>query len=244
MNIRRINRGIALGCVLAVGTVSYVVYDQKQFSKGQDSIKSIIEQYFNDVASVQVTKNQEKALDAYKNVMDKYWVNNNDWFNEDDFIFDKSSLTEGWDTIIKDWQPTGHFEKCEMRIGDVSINKYGNNGAVATVDYDVYCEYFGAPLDFSNVHVTTADQDYYVGNENGDKDESVKYKGTKNYFATEFYLENVDGDWRIVGVGRFSNGYSSNISNVTEENNDSKAVDDNMENSDTDSDSKAGGQNE
>ena len=131
-----------------------------------------------------------------------------------------------------------------MRISDISINKYGNNGAFVTIDYDVYCEYFGAPLDFSNVYVTTAEQDYHVGNENADKDESVKYKGTKNYFATELYLENVDGDWRIVGVGRYSNGYSSNISKATEENNNSKAVDDSMANSDTDSDSKAGVENE
>ncbi|MDE6148911.1 MAG: hypothetical protein K2F81_02290 [Ruminococcus sp.] len=242
MNIRRINRGIALGCVLAVGTVSYVVYDHKQFSKGQDDIKSTIEQYLHDISTVQVIKDQQKSLDAYKNVVDKYWISGNDWFNEDANVFDKSGLMDGWDTVIKDWNPTGYFEKCEIKTGDISISKYGNDGAYAVVAYDVYSEFYGSPLDFSGGYVTTVNSDTY--DNNGDRiiyDVSDKYKNTKEYFSTEFYLEKVDGSWRIVGAaGWWYN--NNNLQKLTSD--ESKAVDDKTEDSATDSDKKAGVENE
>ena len=239
MNIRRINRGIALGCVLAVGTVSYVVYDHKQFSKGQDDIKSTIEQYLQEISTVQVIKDQQKSLDAYKNVVDKYWISDNEWFNENIYVTEKGDLMDGWDSIIKDWMPTGYFEKFEIKMGDISINKYGNNGAYAEVSYDVYSEFYGSPLDFSGSYITTVNDTY---DENGERivnDASDKYKNTKQYHSTEFYLEKVDGSWRIVGTAGWA--YNDNVQKLTDE---SKDIDDKAEDSTVDSDKKAGVENE
>lgn len=241
MNIRRINRGIALGCVLVVGTVSYIVYDHKQFSKGQDDIKNTIEQYLNDISNVQVIKDQQKSLDAYKDIVDKYWISDNEWFNEDDYVNEKGDLMDGWDTIIKDWKPTGHFEKYEIKVKDISLSKYGNNGAYAVVAYDVYSEFYGSPLDFSGSHITTANGAY---DENGEaiiNDSTDKYKNIKNYLSTEFYLEKVDGSWRIVGSIGWA--YTDNVQKLTSED-DSKSVDDKAEDSAVNFDKKAGVENE
>lgn len=241
MNIRRINRGIALGCVLVVGTVSYIVYDHKQFSKGQDDIKNTIEQYLNDISNVQVIKDQQKSLDAYKNIVDKYWISDNEWFNEDDYVNEKGDLMDGWDTIIKEWKPTGHFEKCEIKVKDISLSKYGNNGAYAQVNYDVYSEFYGSPLDFSGSYITTVNGAY---DENGEaiiNDSTDKYKNIKNYLSTEFYLEKVDGSWRIVGSIGWA--YTDNVQKLTSED-DSKSVDDKAEDSAVNSDKKAGVENE
>lgn len=240
MNIRRINKGIALGCVLAIGTACYVVYDQKQFSKGHDKIESTVEQYLKDVASAQVGKNAQDVVDSYRDIVDRYWVSS-DWFKNDNnySVMDKSGVVSDWDTIVKDLQPTGYYEKCDVRVEDIDISKYGNKGAFATVSFNTACEFYGAPLDILNGYITITENENYTPMGESETDPSIKYKSNREYSGAEFYLENVDGDWRITGTSYF--GYSSNTNIVSDDN---SSVDDGKTySSAADSDKKAGEQN-
>lgn len=232
MKIRRINRGIVLACVLAVGTASYVIYDQNQFSKGKESIRSTVVSYLEDTAEAQLIKDQQSALDAYGDVLDKYWVRDNGWFNEFDAVYDKKQITENWDTILSTYDPIGYTEKCEVKIGNIEVSKYGNSGAVASVEYGVYSEYYGMPFDFCGGDVSIETTENYYEDFEAKDIENIKSKCYKDYFSAEFYLEKVDDNWRIVGLSNF--GYNYEVQEIEN----SKA-----DNSLTETGEKAGEQN-
>ena len=215
MNLRKINRGIALGCVVAVATTGYVVLDRKQFSKNTDAITAVVESYLNDTAATRCSAQDQKQLCLnYKNTIEKHWADNT-WSGNN--IFDdtatKEELLSELDTNNADYKTQGYFTKYEIKINDVKVSKYGS-GALANVTYNVVDEFYGAPLDMITCGFEPVDNENTDANNNPITDPTIQYHQTS---ALDFnlYLEKVDDDWKIVGLS--SNSYEYNTKRISED---------------------------
>ena len=210
MKLRKINRGIVLGCVLAVATAGYVVYDNVQFSKNKDAISSTVEDYLTQLAETRCsTKDQEKLADSYADIINKYWINDSTLMNELMYTPTKSEMLLYLDTAVEDCKPTGYFTDYDINIQKIKVKKYGPNGAIATVNYQTSNEFYGTPLDINGWGVTTVDNENYDSNGNYNTDPSIKYEQTGTYEDAEIYIKQVDGEWKIYGDAGYCYMYNT-----------------------------------
>lgn len=215
MNLRKINRGIALGCMVAVTTAGYVVADRKQFSKNTDAITESVESYLNDMAVTRCSAQNQKQLRInYKDTIEKHWANNT-WSGSNifDYTATKEELLSELDTSDTEYKTQGYFTKYEIKINDVKVSKYGS-GALANVTYNAVDEFYGAPLDLMSWGFEPVDNENTDANNNLITDPTIQYHQTS---ALDFnlYLEKVDGDWKIVGLS--SNSYEYNTKKISED---------------------------
>lgn len=220
MNLKKINRGIALGCIIAAVTAGYVIYDHQQFSKNTPVITDAVEGYLDDMADARCSqKDQQKLADDYKEVISKHWTNDansslNTFYNKNDIMTDLN-------TAAVDCEPTGYFTDYDFNINNISIKKYGG-GAVATVDYDVVCEFYGTPLEIGDYGVSNVENNNYDQNGNPINDSTIKYRQNKSYKDAEFYLKKVDGQWKIFGIEQQWDWDSFNVEIINDGNSDKK----------------------
>lgn len=215
MNLKKINRGIVLGCAVVVATAVYIVADRQQFKKNTDAVSNAVESYLNDMADVRCsTQNQNQLRTNYRNVINNHWTDI-DWNNVNafDYIALKNELISELDADISTYHTQGYFTKYEIKIDDISVSKYGN-GACANVKYKVADEFFGAPLDLTSWGFEATDNED-VDTVTGENvtDPSIQYRQTWQ-IDCNFYLEKVDGEWKIYGSSYNENNYNTqNISN-------------------------------
>ena len=200
MKLRRLNRGIALGCVVAIATTGYIIYDQKQFSKNVGDISQSVKDYLGDITDAQTSSDDPKQLcENLKEVINKHMTSETLKTSDSDFYTTpKSEYISKLNSAPKDLAPTvGSFSKYEVKINNIKVSKYGNNGAVANVNYEMVCEYTGNPIECTDSYVSTI----YDEREDGTpKDTKQKYRQTKECDDGEFYFNNVDGEWKLCGI--------------------------------------------
>lgn len=204
MNLRKINRGIALGCVIAVATVGYIVYDNVQFSKNKEDITSAVEDYLNQLADARCSiKDQQELSEAYKKIINERWVNGSTLINELSYIPTKAEILAEFKNAIEDYEPTGYFTDYNLNITDISIKKYGTNGAIANLEYEVACEFYGTPLEMDSWGLTTADNENYDNYGTCNTDPSILYHQNRTYESEDYYLKLIDGEWKIYAVSGY-----------------------------------------
>ena len=204
MNLRKINRGIALGCIVAVATTGYIVYDQKQFSKNVGNISQSVKSYLEDLTDAQTSSDDPKQLcENLQEVINKHMTSEKLKTSELAMpITSKMDYISTLKTAPKDYAPiSGEFSKYEVKINNVKVSKYGNNGAVANVNYEMVCEFTGNPIECTDSYVSTIYND--IEENSNSKDTNQKYRQTKTCENGEFYFSNVDGEWRLCGVATY-----------------------------------------
>lgn len=200
MKLRRINRGIALGCIVAIATTGYIVYDQKQFSKNVGNISQSVKDYLEDLTDAQTSSDDPKQLcENLKDVINKHMTSETLQTSSDFATTPKSEYLSSLNSAPEDYAPTvGGFSKYEVKINNIKVSKYGNNGAVANVNYEMVCEYTENPIECTDSFVTT------ISNEQEENplpnDTKQKYRQTKTCNDGEFYFNNVDGEWKLCGI--------------------------------------------
>ena len=227
MKLRKINRGIVLGCIALVATASYVIYDNIQFSKNQTTIANSIESYLDDLSNARCSvKDKNDLVDTYKDVIGKYWTSS-DFINSGDITFtSKTQLISDIDDCLKNYDITGYFVNSNIKVDDVSVSKYGNNGAIATVEYKAASEFYGAPLNIEGGMANQVDNENYTFEDGINTDPNNHYKQITSYSDT-FYLTSVDGKWMIAGAQEGFFGYETQTKRITDEDSSSLSDTDN-----------------
>lgn len=221
MKLRKINRGIALSCVVVVATSCYIVYDKKQFSKNVGNISQSVKDYLEDITDAQTSSDDPKQLcENLKIVIDKYMTY--ETLNISDTVTlgspNKKEIISQLNSAPEDYAPcNGKFTKYEIKINDIKVSKYGNNGAVANVSYQTVSEFIGNPIDFTDSYVSTAQGN--MGEDPEEIDLKQKYRQTKDCDEGEIYFNNIDGEWKICAVNTWASVDTNPItSEKTEQN--------------------------
>lgn len=200
MKLRRLNRGLILGAVLIVGTVSYVIYDTNRFNQSREEIQNAVESYFDSMA--QANKNGKDAMkDSCSDLINEEWVY--DKSAEDSYYLTKSSLLDSIKSSDEEDTSTGYITEFECSPSNITVNKNGPDGAVVTLDMEAYIEFYGYPYALLPVGFEQLDNNNYENTDDYffcNPDDSIKYRLTQGYEGISVYLKNTGGEWKITAV--------------------------------------------
>ncbi|MGN1114597.1 MAG: hypothetical protein ACI4RC_05690 [Oscillospiraceae bacterium] len=235
MKLRRINRGIALGCVLIIALTGYVIVDTFRFAKNQNTIESNVKNFFNTYSQVSTSaSNTTQLIENYKN-----FINDNMVYEKMggmNHIIKKSDFIQSLNSDISDicdYNPSGYINELSINIQDISISKYGSSGACATVDYNMIIDVVDNPVILTGYGLNTASY-YYPYSEDDDSDE---IKGHKRIAVSScqdiIYLKLIDNKWEITGFDYSSGSFG-----------DTKMLNSDNSSSQSDSESKDGDSSE
>lgn len=209
MKLKNMNRGIALGLVLAIGTGIYVAVENAQFKNSQSDIENVVNEYCAALVKSNVGNIKEKQ-NSWNDLVNNYFV---DYNNEYDYSIHKSQLlsnissftsefvTDDESFLSKDCVTSADYE-----VSDITIKKSGNTGATVTFSCSVYYEYSGVPLCLDFNGIGSLDNGYYENENNSDK----SYKGTREYSGCSLLLMKEADGWKIASMSN-NYGYMDNM---------------------------------
>lgn len=195
MNLRKINRGLVLGFLIAACTATYVVVDNSSFKKeSKPEIEKVTQSFIEDLAQANVGNSKEVQQQTRK-VLDDYFT---DYKNNYDYSFKKSDFMSELDD--KNFEPEKNdavVSKVKTNIRKADVSKCGTDGANVQIKYDTYVEFSGKEFNFEDLMGATH-IDVARDNENADK-ESYKNKHYSSSYTSEgsIYVKKVDGEWKI-----------------------------------------------
>ncbi|WP_124099218.1 hypothetical protein [Ruminococcus sp. Marseille-P6503] len=204
MKLRRLNRGLILGAVLIVGTVSYVVYDTSRFNQSRDEIQNAVESYFDSMAQANKS-GKDSMTDSCRNLINEEWAY--DKSMEDFYYCTKDSLLDSIEASEKEDFSTGYITEFECSPSNFNINKNGPDGAVVTLELDAYIEFYGSPYALAPDGFSQLDNNNYENTDEGymcNPDDSIKYRSSQNYSEVSVCLKKSDGEWKITAVDYYS----------------------------------------
>ena len=219
MKLRNINRGLALGLVVAVGTTAYVIVDNSNFkNKSKPEIETISKKLVEDVAQSNVGSYQT-AKENWNKIIEDYFM---EYSNSGDYYLKKSdfkhSLDDGAEML------DGEITKSAIKFNKLEVTKCGTEGANVEVDYDTYFEFTGTNIDFLDLSMLeNLDLASYDSEESEAKNrEEIKKKNEGKTFSTSYnmkgniYMLKEDGKWKVAGVDVWppNSGASENIKEI------------------------------
>ena len=219
MKLRNINRGLALGLVVAVGTTAYVIVDNSNFkNKSKPEIETISKKLVEDVAQSNVGSYQT-AKENWNKIIEDYFM---EYSNSGDYYLKKSDFKRFLDDGAE--MLDGEITKSAIKFNKLEVTKCGTEGANVEVDYDTYFEFTGTNIDFLDLSMLeNLDLASYDSEESEAKNrEEIKKKNEGKTFSTSYnmkgniYMLKEDGKWKVAGVDVWppNSGASENIKEI------------------------------
>ncbi|MCD8328083.1 MAG: hypothetical protein LUC25_03190 [Ruminococcus sp.] len=209
MKLKRLNRGLLLGAVLLVGTVSFIVVQSVRFSKYKPDVETKVDEYIADMCQANIDSTSEGSVEPLEELVNEYWQSGG---SENAFDYWCYTMGTTFEMLNDDYGDVyGKIESMNYYLSNVSISQYGQDCAKVTFDCSINCVYSGNPMIYDLGYHSCIDFSYKE--ELPSEDE--KFEATIEYWDCGLILQ-LDGDeWKI--INSCSGSWSSSESEVIEE---------------------------
>ena len=138
--MKKMNRGIALGVIIIVVLIIYIIIDSVRFNQSKDDIESVADNYVqafakaseSDIEGFWKKDDEVKYEEGISKVIDEYW---SDASVSTDVLYgydSKSNLKEYIGGIEYSTNYIGNLKGMQYDLTKVKIKKYGPGGAMLT----------------------------------------------------------------------------------------------------------------
>lgn len=194
MKLKKINRGLVLGAVLIASTAAYVVYDNSQFEGSKQEIENKIRSYLSDTAQVNLS-GADNIYSKAEELINNYWTYDK---SADENYTGKNSIISDIQAYKDDNDISGYITECEFSPSDIKVTKNGPDGALVTMQIELYEEFYGMPAGMTPSGFEQIDNENYDENGNNNESDKIKYKNNVVFDTVTFELVKKDNDWKIV----------------------------------------------
>ncbi|MCD7773931.1 MAG: hypothetical protein LUH08_07735 [Ruminococcus sp.] len=192
MKLKRLNRGLLLGAVLLVGTVSFVVAQSVRFSKYKPDVETKVDEYISDMCQANIDSTSEDSTEPLVELINNYWQSGG---SENAFDYWCYTMGTTLEMINDDYDDVyGEIESMDYYLSNVSISQYGQGCAKVTFDCSINVVYNGNPMLYDLDYHSCFDFSYQEDLPSEDE----KYEATIEYWDCGLILQ-LDGDeWKII----------------------------------------------
>lgn len=208
MKLKNINRGLALGCILIIGTAAYVVKDNMDFKKSKPDIETAITDSVQAMAQSNLGSG-DKQEHKWKSFLSEYMT---EYSNESDYKFKKSDIMDEINSGYYEAEDYNEVFNANSEVTNVNIKKSGSSGAIVTFDYSLYYEYTGscpAYLSFDGMSTFDGGMEEYDNYGKPMPDTQISSYGETFDGSAEAYMIEVDGKWKIASMS--GRGYEMDV---------------------------------
>ncbi|MBR1749327.1 MAG: hypothetical protein IJ740_00400 [Ruminococcus sp.] len=203
MKTKKINRGLALGAAVIIGTSMYIGYDTLSFKSSKSDIEAAVKDYIAATADANVKSGTDNS--KWESLINDNWSYNR--------FYDKSYYYRTADEIKREIRyeretgDIGEILECTPKILSITVKKEGPDLAKAIVKYsfdfkakgNVYFMPLSYPVDIMQAAI---DMNYGDSYNNNALVKDTEYSGTITCDNDmEFILQEDDGEWKIVACG-------------------------------------------
>ena len=177
--MKKMNRGIALGLIIIVVLIIYIVIDNVRFNQSKEDIENVAETYAqafadaseSDVEGIWKKEDAKSYREGLINVIDKYWSDSSVSTALINGYESKAELVESMEYFDLANNYIGNVKNVKYDFTKVKIKKYGPGGAILTGTVVMTAS---VPMSESFAYLGGIDSAYSIDWNYGEEDEELE----------------------------------------------------------------------